>query len=111
MYSKAIEIYLKLNCNILWGRVEMEELSLLGVIYVVVGVVLALFTFITLVLTIVGILLILMAKPRRSHSYAPYPMFMPCPVCGCQIEASSGFCPHCQETGASEAPEGTIPQP
>ena len=88
----------------------MEELSMLGVIYVVVGVVLALFTIITLILTIVGVILILISKPRGSRSYAPYPMFMSCPICGRQIEAGSGFCPHCQETGAVQTPENpTIP--
>jgi len=57
----------------------MEELTLLGVIYVVVGVFLALFTIITLVLTIVGLLLVIMGIRPGSRRFGSYPMFMPIP--------------------------------
>ncbi len=79
----------------------MEELTQLGVIYVVVGVILALFTVITLVLTTVGLLLVVMGIRPGSRNYGSYPMFMPCPSCGEQMEASSGICPNCQETPTS----------
>lgn len=96
IWALKIEIYLKWNCNIHTGALIMEELTLLGVIYVVVGVFLALFTVITLVLTIVGLLLVLMGIRPGSRRFGSYPMFMPCPNCGEQMEAG-GQCMVCEQ--------------
>ncbi|UCG70624.1 MAG: hypothetical protein JSV09_06295 [Thermoplasmata archaeon] len=74
----------------------MEELTLLGVIYVIVGLILALFMFITLVLTLFGILLLIMGRKHSKHKYMRYPMFMSCGSCGMQIEVNSASCQYCQ---------------
>ncbi len=74
----------------------MENLTLLGIIYVVVGLVLSVFIFVTLVLLIFGLILMLMGKKNTSYGYSRYPMFMTCPACGKYIEASNTVCPECQ---------------
>ncbi len=79
----------------------MEELTLLGVIYVVVGVILALFTIITLVLTVVGLLLVIMGIRPGYRRFGSYPMFMPCPNCGEQMEVG-GQCLHCEQPITSQ---------
>ena len=73
----------------------MENLTLLGIIYVVVGLVLSIFIFVTLVLLIFGLLLMLMGKKNSSYGHARYPMFMTCPSCGRYIDISSTECPKC----------------
>lgn len=74
----------------------MENLTLLGIIYVVVGLVLSMFIFVTLVLLIFGLILMLMGRKNTNYGYARFPMFMTCPACGKYIETSNTICPQCQ---------------
>ena len=79
------------------GRDNMENLTLLGIVYVVVGLVLSIFMILTLILLIFGLVLMLMGKKNASRGYTRYPMFMPCPACGKSIDASSMSCPICEK--------------
>ena len=83
----------------------MENLTLLGIIYFIVGLILLAFVFVALplvlIVTIIMLLfgIILMAAGRRNEhfGYVRYPMFMPCPACGKFIDPSSKVCPTCQQ--------------
>jgi hypothetical protein len=82
----------------------MENLTLLGIIYMIVGLVLLAFVFIalplililTLLLIIFGLILMGMGRKNTHYGYVKYPMFMPCPACGKYIDASSNVCPTCE---------------
>ena len=74
----------------------MENLSKLGLIFIVIGLVLAIFTvFTTLILVVMGFLLLVMGSKTQKITKVPYPMFMPCPACGKQMEVGRA-CPNCQ---------------
>jgi hypothetical protein len=74
----------------------MEELTALGLIYVIAGAVLALLLPITLILTLFGIILVAMGKSSTKKTHMPYPMFQPCGKCGRNIGPSVQECPYCQ---------------
>jgi hypothetical protein len=74
----------------------MEELTVLGLIYVIVGAVLALLLPITLILTLFGIILVAIGRSGTKKMHMPYPMFSPCPKCGRNIGPSVQECPYCQ---------------
>jgi sulfite exporter TauE/SafE len=87
------------------GRYIMENLTLLGIIYVIVGLVFSVFIFmampliiiVTLILLIFGLLLIAMGRKNTNYGYARYPMFMSCPACGRYIDYASTVCPKCEQ--------------
>ena len=74
----------------------MENLSKLGLIFIVIGLILAIFTvFTTLILVIMGFLLLVAGSKTQKITNVPYPMFMACPACGKQKEVGKA-CPICQ---------------
>jgi hypothetical protein len=74
----------------------MENLTKLGLIFIVIGLILAIFTvFTTLILVIMGFLLLVMGSKTQKITNVPYPMFMACPTCGKQKEVGRS-CPNCQ---------------
>jgi len=74
----------------------MENLSKLGLIFIIIGLVLAMFTaYTTLVLVVMGFLLLVMGSQTQKITKIPYPMFMDCPDCGKQKEVGKA-CPVCQ---------------
>lgn len=81
----------------------MENLTLLGVIYIIVGLVLLAFVFValplilivTLILIIFGLILMFAGRKNVHYGHVRYPMFMPCPACGRYIDYSSTVCPKC----------------
>lgn len=74
----------------------MENLSKLGLIFIVMGLILAIFTvFTTLILVIMGFLLLVAGSKTQKITNVPYPMFMACPTCGKQKEVGRA-CPNCQ---------------
>jgi hypothetical protein len=75
----------------------MENLTLLGIIYVLVGLVLSVFIMVTLVLLIFGVILMAMGKKSATYGHTRYPMFMSCPACGKSIDAASNVCPACEQ--------------
>ena len=82
----------------------MDDLTLLGLIFVIVGIVLAPFTsFFTLILALVGILLILAGERYTLPKYAPFPMYMQCVSCKCLVDVNSETCPYCENPTEQEA--------
>ena len=74
----------------------MENLSKLGLILIVIGLILAPFTvFTTLILVVMGFMLLAAGAKTRKITNVPYPMFMPCPACGMQMEVGR-TCPYCE---------------
>ncbi len=73
----------------------MENLTKLGLIFIVIGLILAIFTvFTTLVLAIMGVLLMVAGSRTQKITNVPYPMFMACPTCGGQKEVGKA-CLNC----------------
>jgi hypothetical protein len=83
----------------------MENLTLMGIIYIIVGLVLLAFIFVALPLVLIsmlimivfGIILMFMGRQNTHYGNVRYPMFMPCPACGKYINASSNVCPTCEK--------------
>ncbi len=74
----------------------MENLTKLGLIFIIIGLVLALFTvFTTLILVIMGFLLLVMGSKTQKITNVPYPMFMACPDCG-KLKEVGKACPTCE---------------
>jgi uncharacterized membrane protein HdeD (DUF308 family) len=83
----------------------MENLTLLGIIYLIVGLILLAFVFValplilivTIIMLLFGVILMLAGRRNTHYGYVRYPMFMPCPACGKFIDASSNVCPTCEQ--------------
>ena len=74
----------------------MESLTKLGLIFIVMGLILAIFTvFTTLILVVMGFILLVAGSKTQRITNVPYPMFMACPACGKQMEVGRA-CPNCQ---------------
>ena len=78
--------------------VKVDDLTIVGLILVIVGVVMAPITcFTTLLLAFVGLLLLISGGRHNTPRYAYYPIYKHCAGCGRQIEPSHAICPFCQK--------------
>jgi hypothetical protein len=86
----------------------MNELTLLGLIMLIIGVVLAPFTvFFTLILALVGILVMISGRGHISPKYGLYPMYRICAGCQSVVYANAEVCPECKGSTASQTQAST----